>query len=322
MSTPQQEVTERLGKIFMPYAVSRRDDMISRDWRFVHYTSAESAIKIIRTEEIWLRNAKCMNDYTEVSHGHEQLSRFFDKNRELFTRVLNRFGNQIAESTLKLFDQWWNEIQFNTFICSISEHNPGEDNNGRLSMWRAYGQSSAKAAIVLKIPLEPSDFADRLRVYLSPVAYFGYADVERNLLAVMKNISDNAEFLGSIDANHLANTMFMTLLMAAVSLKHAGFKEEREWRALYLPNLAPSSLVTREIETINSVPQIVYKVPLKNNQAERITGLSVPELIERIIIGPSSYPWPLFEAFKTTLEQAGVENAGSRVIVSGIPLRT
>lgn len=322
MNAAEHEIIKKMGNIFMPYADDRRAEMVRRQGRFIHYTSADNAIRIIQTKKVWMRNAKCMNDYMEVSHGHEQLLRFFTNNKKSYIEALNSCGHQIAENSLALFDQWWNRIQFNTFICSISEHDPGENFHGRLSMWRAYGQSSAKAAIVMKIPLEPNDFAARLKVYLSPVAYFSYEEVERNLNMVIENVSNNIDFLRSVDAKRLIDTMFITLVMAAVSLKHEGFREEREWRALYLPDLAPSNLITRDIETINGVPQSIYKIPLENNQTENIVGLSVPELIEQIIIGPSSYPWPLYEAFKTTLEQAGVENAESRIFVSGIPLRT
>ena len=112
------------------------------------------------------------------------------------------------------------------------------------------------------------------------------------------------------------------LLVAAVSLKHEGFKEEKEWRAIYLPDLYASKLMSRTIETINGVPQTVYQIPLEDNPTEDVTGVSIPQLVERIILGPSEYPFPMYQAFTAALEEAGVENSGSRVIVSGIPLRT
>ena len=75
-------------------------------------------------------------------------------------------------------------------------------------------------------------------------------------------------------------------------------------------------------ETITGVPQTVYKIPLENNPVGNVIGISIPELVERVIIGPSEYALPLHEAFKIALEDAGVESASSKVIISGIPLRT
>jgi hypothetical protein len=65
----------------------------------------------------------------------------------------------------------------NTFIASISEHEHDEDINGRLSMWRAYGHPSAKAAVVLNIPFEPHGATKGLNLMLSPVYYFGYTNL-------------------------------------------------------------------------------------------------------------------------------------------------
>jgi hypothetical protein len=78
----------------------------------------------------------------------------------------------------------------------------------------------------------------------------------------------------------------------------------------------------RSIETIGGVPQTVYQIPLEENPTEGVSGVDIPQLFERIIIGPSEYPFPMYQAFRLALEEAGVEDAGSRVIISGIPLRT
>lgn len=65
----------RLESIFTPYARSKRDGLyynnknrgdVPTGQRFVHYTSAESALRIIKTKQIWMRNATCMSDYREI----------------------------------------------------------------------------------------------------------------------------------------------------------------------------------------------------------------------------------------------------------------
>ncbi|MBW2318859.1 MAG: hypothetical protein JRF24_09310, partial [Deltaproteobacteria bacterium] len=86
--------------------------------------------------------------------------------------------------------------------------------------------------------------------------------------------------------------------------------------------LNPSKLISRKIETIDGVPQNVYQIPLEDNPSENVVGVAIPELIDRIIIGPSEYPIPIYEAFRVALDEAGVENSSSRVFISGIPLRT
>ena len=68
----QIELNVRLERIFMPYATKQRaalysgPDGIIPFARFVHYTSAEAALSIIRSKRLWLRNTTCMSDYREV----------------------------------------------------------------------------------------------------------------------------------------------------------------------------------------------------------------------------------------------------------------
>ena len=324
MDSNDRDIAIKMDNIFLPYAVKCRDKIVARNGRFVHYTSADSAVKIIQSRKFWMRNAKCMNDFTEVSHGHDLLVNFFRNpdRKKLFSDVLKPFGDEFADETLASFDKWWDTIEYNTFICSISKHDPSEDMDGRLSMWRAYGQQSAKAAIVLNIPFEPDNATKGLNLFLHPVAYFSYEDVDKELNEVINNINNNIDFLLLQGGQAIKNAIFGMLVMAAVSLKHEGFKEEKEWRVIYLPDLNSSNLMLRSIETINGVPQIVYKIPLEENPTENVVGISIPQLVDRIIIGPSEYSLPLFEAFKIALENAEVENATTRVIISRIPLRT
>jgi hypothetical protein len=66
----------------MPQARKQRDEHHAREVheggaRFVHYTSAESALSIIKSKHLWMRNTTCMTDFREVQHGFDILARFF-----------------------------------------------------------------------------------------------------------------------------------------------------------------------------------------------------------------------------------------------------
>jgi len=323
MDNSDQNIQFKLDNIFMPFITKRREDMKKLKSKFVHYTSAENAIKIIQSKKLWMRNAKCMNDYMEVSHGHDLLVKFFGDNnlRQLFFNVLEPCGKEIAQKAINLFDHWWNNIHLNTFISSISEHDDKEEFHGRLSMWRAYGQQSAKAAIVFNAPLE-SDTKNVLKLLLTPTAYFNQDDLNRELKGVINNIKVDIDFLVSLNNQEIINRIFAMLVMTTVSLKHEGFREEREWRIIYLPELVQSKLVFRTIEIIGGVPQIIYQIPLENNQPEMVADVNMTHLFDKVIIGPTEYPLPLYNAFRVALEEAGIENPESRIIISGIPLRT
>ena len=321
-TTEQLQIAQRLLEILSPYGVQTRTDMIERGGRFVHYTSAENGLKIINTKTIWMRNTNCMTDYSEVQHGFNLLNKFFADTSKAgeFKSALDACADGVGKQSFDLFNQWWNDIRFNTCITCVSEHDDSEDQHGRLSMWRAFAGATARVALVFKIPLT-EDSAPSLNLLMIPVAYHNDARVERELKSVIKNIRDNQEFLRSIDREMFVQSIFSMLVTSVVCLKHEGFREEREWRVIYSPNLRPSPLISPSIEVVGGVPQRVYKIPLAGGSPD-LANVAIPSLLDRVIIGPSPYPWPMYEAFVTALTAAGVTDANSRVFVSGIPIRS
>ena len=73
MNTPDDD-TERAASIFFPHAVRRMHEVQRVASRFVHYTTAEAAVSILRNREIWMRNATTMSDFMEVEHGFQCLN--------------------------------------------------------------------------------------------------------------------------------------------------------------------------------------------------------------------------------------------------------
>ncbi len=98
------EITRRVQNIFFSHATKRRSELQESHRRLVHYTSAENAIKIIDSKKLWLRNARCMNDYMEISHGLALLQRFFaDKDHEkAFYDALNPCYEGVAQEAVNM----------------------------------------------------------------------------------------------------------------------------------------------------------------------------------------------------------------------------
>src|SRR5271169_5799125 len=116
LDSEELEKTNRLSSIFMPYATGRWNRVRSDNKRFVHYSSAENIYKIISSKTMWLRNTKGMADYSEVEIGYGMLHSFFTGNREEFYAAVNQCSPNLGEESLALFDQWWADIRFNTYI--------------------------------------------------------------------------------------------------------------------------------------------------------------------------------------------------------------
>jgi len=291
--------------------------------RFVHYTSAEAALKIIVSKRVWMRNTTCMADYSEVQHGFEILQKFFaeDTRKTQFYEAIDAVSPNIAGEAITLFNQWWNNIRFSTYITSISEHDDKEDLHGRLSMWRAFGGNTARVAIILRLPWFSAG-SEALNLMVSPVAYLREEEAHTVLATVIENIRANHDFLVSIERSAVVATVFTMLVAGVTCLKHEGFHEEREWRVIYAPERAPSAHMESSIEVVGGIPQIVYKLPLDAKVSDALAELDLARMFDRLIIGPSEFAWPMHEAFTKVLTAMGVEQAETRVFTSGIPIRS
>jgi hypothetical protein len=326
LASRQMETNQKFEAIFHPFAKTQREALYAQNpsARFVHYTSAESALKIITSKRLWMRNTTCMADYREVQHGYGMLVRYFAdaQKRSAFVQSLEQCAPGVADEAMNLFDQWSLDIGANTYIASVSEHDDHEDNHGRLSMWRAFGDARvARVAIVLRVP-SYSAAQDDLKVIFSPVAYLDESEAHQALDAVIRNVCNNVGFLANISRAELVTRIFNVFVTGVSCLKHKGFHEEREWRVIYSPNRLASQLIDWSIETVGGVPQVVYRFPLDGTRAAALADLDLNRIIDRVIIGPSFYPWVMYDAFVKALIQGGLTDAHKRVFSSDIPIRS
>jgi hypothetical protein len=330
-ATPEQQLGLRLEEIFMPEVRRQRNAFYATDPnpRFVHYTRAEAALEILKKKRLWLRNASAMVDFREVEHGFELLSKWFHTgdNRARFVAAFDVVHPGAALEAMKKFDEMWQRADFGvrgqTYIASVSVHDPSEDNHGRLSMWRAFGaDAAARVALVFKVP-PLSGAAEFLQCIFSPVAYLNEERAHQILEEVIVNVGREQEFLRTVPYERVVNNIYFMFALAAICVKHEGFKEEQEWRIIYLPGFYPPPnppLVEREIVTIGGVPQPIYKFPLDANVAQEIASLDIAAMFDRLIIGPARLPFVMHQAFRETLQNAGI--ADPRVIASTIPIRS
>jgi hypothetical protein len=212
--------------------------------------------------------------------------------------------------------------RLNSYITSISLHAAHEDRHGRLSMWRAFGgQNTPRVAFVFSIP-KFTGAAVALNLLFSPVAYLTEDQVHGVIEEIVNNVGANCAFLQSVDRSAVLGMAFSMFLAGVTCLKHEGFHEEREWRAIYSPKRAPSPLMESSIEVVGGLPQPVYKIPLDVTASSALATLDFATVFDRLIIGPSPYPWAMFEAFVAALLKNGVSDAAARVFVSEIPIRS
>ena len=309
-------------QIFFPHAFERQKAVETQGTRFVHYTRADAAMRILETNEIWMRKTSCMNDFTEVEHGLTCLSKAYrGEAGDKFKAALNGIFDGISVEIEKLFNGLQPHLRADTYITCLSEHLDAEDGIGRLSMWRAHSGTTGVALVVNSAPFFRLSLSDALKASLSPVAYLDDKAFEMEFAKIADGIIGNPEFVRAQGREAVTSYVFNAFKFASLCTKHPGFREEMEWRIIYTPTIEESTHLTKEIQVIGDTPQPIYKIPLQNVPEEGLVGIEIPELLERIIIGPTEFPLAMYEAFETLLADAGVDDPASRIDVSDLPLR-
>jgi Protein of unknown function (DUF2971) len=319
--TPEQQ---RLFQIFHPHAAAEQAAAFANGTRFVSYTRAETAVRILKSKRIWMRKSMCMNDFMEVQYGLQCLYQAYDSSEagKRFQAVLDRLFDGLRNDIAKMFGYWTGHLRTDTYCTCVSRHNGGEEDHlGRLSMWRAYGGTSGVALVLNNAAFQSEAPSDVLQIYASPVAYVNWNKFVEKFEEAVTNIENEVDFINQQSRDDIMGRLFRMLAFAAVCTKHPGFGEELEWRVIYCPWWNRSDYMIKETEIIGGVPQPVYKIPLEDIPEKGLFGITIPALIDRIIIGPTRDPLAIAEAFTDLLAEAKVEQPNRKIFISDIPLR-
>ncbi len=310
-----------LREIFLPTQRSREIALRNRDCNFAYYTTASTALKIIKNKEIWLRKALVVNDYSEIKYGFDLLFEALDSPGGLeFKNSLESLAPNLFESTKKKFEDWYPLVGISTFICCLSEHGSSEDDNGRLSMWRAYGDI---ALVVNKERFMSTSM--NIGVYSLLVNYWTKSECEDELSKVADQITKNSKFLKSKGENFIELGLYNLFLHFTIGTKHPGFTEEQELRVYSDPSYgAISKKIVRDIVDIDGVLQEVLKLPLIDDPQNGFIKLDIPNLLYKLIVGPTQYPVTVHNAFTSMLIDSGCdeESLSNIISLSNIPVRS
>ncbi|MFM7343747.1 MAG: hypothetical protein ACKO1J_00080 [Tagaea sp.] len=66
---------------------------------------------------------------------------------------------------------------------------------------------------------------------------------------------------------------------------------------------------------------MIYEMPIDKSVSPQLADIDLPNIFEKVIIGPTEYPTAVFEAFAAELANIGVPDPSGRIKVSNIPLR-
>lgn len=307
-----------LYQIFMPNLVEQLQKLTIEDRRLVHYTTASTAKNIIENEEVWLRNALVMNDFSEISYGLKLIRSAAESDAgKTFEYSISKIYPNVYKEVMAEWHQSELEILSNTYIACLSLHEQSEDENGRLSMWHAYGNT---ALVLNNTPFTNS--TDKLGVYTLPVMYLYEEDYQNQLVEVSELITKNSVYLRNFSEKDIYWWTFRMFLQVAIGTKHPGFSEEKEWRVYYNGTGGNhSGILTKKTPVIDGTPQEIWSIRLTHDPQNGLYGADIQSFLHKIIIGPSQFPYIIASTLANILHDKGVEEPQSKVAVSDIPLR-
>lgn len=316
--------TQDLLHKFFGYS-SRRSALVEKQKKqLAHYTTADTAMKIVKGRSIWLRNAAVMNDHSEIQYGKhvmDPILRHGLGNR--FRAILNAAHPGVAEEVMRQHEDHKTHARETVFMTSLCEH-PLGDRLGRLSMWRAYGGPVAGVALLFSGSIVTLESSAELQLVASPVYYGDINSFHDEFESLVEVLESSLTLLKQADRPLLIAAATAALQFAMLSIKHPGFAEEEEWRLIYRPYQSSSSHIIASTISIGGIPQTIHELPFHNPEKGPLFDISdmhLNEILEGVIIGPCLYPETVYRAFIDELEAAGVENVRNKVFASDIPLR-
>jgi Protein of unknown function (DUF2971) len=288
-----------------------------------HYTTIAVLESILKKDQIWFSNPLFMNDKEEVVYGVNTGANFFLTSPEIRAacKTTERYLALIQSFRAYYADFFYKHI-LEMYVLCFSKHQP-ENNDGLLSMWRAYGGNGNGAAIVL-------DTAKLSQRQESPLiidkVHYGTAEkrnqfLKEKVLLFAKIVSeadilDEKLWIG-------AHVFFERIKLFGVFTKHIGFEEEQEWRVVYMrerdQDKAFEDMFSYLLGSRGAEPRL--KLQINKIPDLALNNLKFSDLVDRIILGPSVSSPLARSAVEKMLAEIKKPELKERIIASSIPLR-
>ncbi|WP_413578562.1 DUF2971 domain-containing protein [Bdellovibrio sp. HCB290] len=307
---------DSLGRIFFPHTV--KEFVAKEKADIVHYTSAETALKIIQSKTFWFRDCRVMNDTSEILHGKKCLLDFLaSKQGQQFIDAMNSVHSgcsfQLIPYIKFLLESNSEEVFIASFYIQKQETNP----NGRLSMWKAYGGGKASVAL----HFSPDYFFREGTESIAMVVQYQTAEQFTNaLLQKAEEVRNSSKLFSAMSIQDFVQHIGLYLLFTVLSTKHNIFEEEQELRVV-LPRWIGNTLFVPTPICIDGIPQTVRVLDLNKYMTTPPHYADTHKLFKEVVVGPSGQQ----KIIKRALELAIYENATivhSKVRCVDVPLRT
>lgn len=311
------EIRSIIGEASMRPVQARLKNVNDNKLDFAHYTSADTAFKIIQSKSLLLRNSQLMNDYSEMRRGLRAVQLGFggsDPASGGFWHDAISIHTNIKDKFYKAFEHQALHLLENTYIACLSEFST-KRNLGKLSMWRAYGYPNGVALIIDRDIISSDKMTVDITTY--PVIYTEPGTTVSNTLSLaIQEINKVVSHFKDYDEDYIVDILVNIALRYATCIKDSNFSEEVEWRAVYQPGVYDFEVTKYEPTVLGGTPQIVRKLDLGD-----ASSIPLKKALKKIVIGPTEYPKIAQQTFVKLLYDEGFDYPELKVEIAEIPFR-
>lgn len=262
-----------------------------------HYTDLNGFQGIVERNTLWATNIYHLNDSKEYHHG---VKCFLDALDYLDYDFVDPGMRTAIEEMMGHYRRNQGAHIFSTSFCLIPD---------QLSQWRGYGNKQGVCIELDENKLHDTFKHLNLKIQRGNVFYTKEdSTIEaRNEIDAFISMSELAK---AFNEDKFRRNIYLYNVMIGLIpfFKHEGFKEEKEYRFVYLP--------------VNEMPSIDFRVSgdriIPFIQPSPLKGVKLP--IKKIIIGPAKVPEDVVASVKYFLKYHNY--GGVDVVSSQIPYRT
>lgn len=288
-----------------------------------HYSTVQTLESILRNRELWFSNPLLMNDRSELTFGLHAGMALFLGSEEIRAACETPHRLELVRGALQHYIGYYDDQHvLDTYVGCFSEHSV-DNSDGLLSMWRAYGANGNGVAIVFDTSKIPP--LDGFPLILAPVAYLKPAERDVHLRKYIVAVADiiKGNRIPDEYIHLVAHAYFERLKLFSLFTKHHGFKEEQEWRAVYMPERDGSdifgAMIDYQIGPRGVEPKLKINLDaLKTHFGEEFT---LNNIINQILIGPTIAGGIQRGSMRKLLVKLGYSDMVDRCVYSDIPFR-
>jgi hypothetical protein len=287
-----------------------------------HYTTQGGLDGILSSNSIWATHYRFLNDSTERLHG---LKLF---NEALYRIASEKYRSSVAARTLAdYFEGTTTNVLVAYIVSFCTDPEGGADGGDRLSQWRGYAHGTQGYCLVFGSELIREFKAATPQTNFSGLCIYSEAKQNdlceklskdllaatfRDLTAADLGTDDSLRKFIKSDSSKAEewNNFALDALLLSTLFKHAGFREEREYR----------------LAKFFSLKSDFSEIRCRSGRSNRTPYLAIPfalnapsSPIRKIIVGPSANNELEAISLRIRLRQMGLTNV--QVETSIIPFR-